>query len=145
MIAQYENLVGFQIANEPRFNSYAHQYYVPEWKEYLAEKYGSVAGLNEIYNTSYSSFDEVQMPTQSSRTTLYFDYVTFNESIMTQFHGHISGKIHELSLNVPVFTKAMTEKSSQVEPASMTYGMNYENSDLSGYFDYNGNDQLVIS
>lgn len=140
IVAEFDNVVGFQIANEPRFNAYAHAYYVPQWRQFLKDKYGTISKLNTVYGSSYAGFDSVAMPSSASKTTLYYDYVTFNESIMAQFHSHISARIKSVSKEIPVFTKAMIATSSQVEPAVMTYGINYENKQLSDSFDYNGND-----
>ena len=140
VVAEFDNVVGFQIANEPRFNAYAHAYYVPQWQQFLEDKYGTVDKLNKVYGSSYSGFEAITMPSSASKTALYYDYVTFNENIMAQFHSHISGIIKSVSEDIPVFTKAMIAAMSQVEPAVMTYGINYESKELSDSFDYNGND-----
>lgn len=140
------------LANEPAFVS-AHggggnpnYYYLPLFRQFLENKYGTISALNSAYSSSYSSFDAVNMPPwgnmrTAEKTKLGVDYIEFNDSIITELHTYLAEVVHKTAPNVKVNTKMMeylAENTSDPINDRNTNGNNYE--DVSKALDLNGHD-----
>lgn len=102
--SKYRSVYSVSIANEPQVNTRGVgseqwitnlniDYYKPKWVAYLTNKYSSITALNEIYDTSYTSFEQVAMPTARAATPLVYDYVQFNTSVMTDYISWLSDNL----------------------------------------------------
>ncbi|WP_181592693.1 S-layer homology domain-containing protein [Paenibacillus sp. YN15] len=134
LVKDYSSLQSVTLSNEPVYQSNRNPYYLPIWQSYLEELYGnSIAELNRIYGTAYTSFGEVQMPSAIAPSPVVYDWVTFNNKIFSDWHQWMADIIHEMAPDLPVQAKVMANLES-----SLNWGVDYERfSELS---DINGND-----
>ncbi|MDF2921352.1 MAG: hypothetical protein K0R57_266 [Paenibacillaceae bacterium] len=134
LVKDYSSLQSVTLTNEPVYQSNRNPYYLPIWQTYLKEMYGnSIAELNRIYGTAYTSFGEVQMPSAIAPSPVVYDWVIFNNRVFADWHQWMADIIHELAPGLPVQAKVMANLES-----SLNWGVDYEQfSELS---DMNGND-----
>lgn len=134
-----KNLKAVQVTNEPSFRTDQSEFYAPQWSQWLKNKYQDISALNNVYSTSYSSFDAVPMNTDYTlKNASYNDWREFNASIMTEYNMKISEYIHNNALNLWVMTKVMMYTACYEQTRFLNGGTNYE--DMSKAFDVNGND-----
>ena len=133
----HDNIVVFDLHNEPRFDSSDKAYYLPQYRQYLMDKYGNIDALNAKYGTEYTSFDDIQMPKASSRDVYYNDWRVFNESIYTSFYKMMHDTVKSVDPNIKIMAKCMLD-IYRYPANTLNRGINYE--DLSQYFDIAGDD-----
>lgn len=146
-IENYKSLHSICISNEPGFHAnVTSEYYLPKYRQMLEDKYGSIAELNAAYDTSYASFEQVNMPENTDRTSAerkqaaYFnDYRLFNESVMTEYHKMIADKIREINPNILLHTKQM-EYLQSIGISNNRIELGINNEKLSEFLDLNGCD-----
>ncbi len=136
-ISEYADITDIILANEPAFNSSKSAYYVPQWHEYLKNKYKTIAALNTNYSSAYEDFSQVNMPAEKSKTNLYYDWVDFNDNILAEFHGRLYSAIKNLNSEIPVSTKIMQHLGVRADNDT-NQGQNYEK--YAPYVDLNGCD-----
>ena len=131
----------FVLTNEPAYKPSAFgDYYVPEWAEFLKDKYGTVGKLNEIYGASYSSFGEVPLADRDiliERDQLSFDNQEFATKVHSEWHEWVAGIAHELAPDVLISTKL---KSIEFDRSMQQYGLRPE--DWADFQDLGGCDDV---
>lgn len=156
LVYEYKDIVtSFTMVNEPYFEAYDKSYYFDKWTAYLTDKYGNISSLNSIYNTSYSSFDDVRMPewipardensTEPYTTQLHMDYRLFVTNIMYEFFSYCIGEINKYTNGkIPCGVKTMQffrERTSRWYN-SYTRAISYDYEKVSKLFDFNGMDSF---
>lgn len=97
------------IANEVQMNSWSNTaYYLPRFKNWLKNKYGTVEAMNEATGSTYASFDEVKWPSGvNTEEPLSQEYDMYNDWELADFHRFCTNIIHEYYPDMPVWTKIM--------------------------------------
>lgn len=140
-VKDYKSLQSICLSNEPTFYSnLTPTYYLPKFRQYLQDKYTTIAALNEAYGgTSYASFDEVNMPTQRTNIPYYNDYRLFNETIMTEYHKTLADAVRAIDSSIPLHTKHMTAMNAIGNSSNrIESGINHEK--LAKFLEINGCD-----
>ncbi|MGQ9698070.1 MAG: beta-galactosidase, partial [Armatimonadota bacterium] len=79
------------------------------WQKWLTKRHRTIARLNELWGTSYASFDEVPVPQSVPHPDpLHYEYVLFNQEFFAGWHKHLADIVHRYAPDVPVHAKAMT-------------------------------------
>lgn len=111
IISKYSSVTNICLSNEPLYDTrYSPNFYNPKFRDYLAEKYGTIAKINSLYGTSYSDFSDTQMPTIKTPNhinmsePLAYDWVLFNRSIFADWHKWMADIIKEYT-DIPLNTK----------------------------------------
>ena len=123
------------ISNEPTCDTRNTQGLDEKYSEYLGGIYGSIAELNKVYSASYSSFDEVKMPTSDTMDAKYYDWVQFNNAYAAGWNKFLADTVKKYAPDVAVHAKIMTIFG---KADSLNYGINPE--DFAEFTDYSGND-----
>lgn len=156
LVYEYRDIVtSLTIVNEPYFEAYDKSYYYDKWTAYLKDKYTNISSLNSVYNTAYSSFDDVKMPewipgrdensTEPYTTQLHMDYRLFVTDIMYEFFSYCIGEINKYTNGeIPCGVKTMQffrERTSRWYN-SYTRAISYDYEKVSKLFDFNGMDSF---
>jgi len=108
VINEYDSVGSICILNEPQLYPYTSEAYIPRWHTYLKNKYGTVEKLNEVYEASYKSIEEVQMPNHIEYTARFYDYRNFNEDVMTEFQEFLAKEVKAACPDKLIHSKIMT-------------------------------------
>lgn len=156
LVYEYRDIVtSLTIVNEPYFEAYDKSYYYDKWTAYLKDKYTNISSLNSVYNTAYSSFDDVRMPewipgrdensTELYTTQLHMDYRLFVTNIMYEFFSYCIGEINKYTNGeIPCGVKTMQffrERTSRWYN-SYTRAISYDYEKVSKLFGFNGMDSF---
>ncbi len=110
LIKDHPALHSICLSNEPVSLAWQRDpYRLPLWQSWLERKYNTIAALNEVYRTEYTSFAEIPHPELSfneKRAPLY-DGVRFNQEAFAEFHAWMTGEIHTIAPNLPCHAKVM--------------------------------------
>ncbi len=141
----YKSVNDICLANEPRNETkYGgdSSYYRSAWTNFLTEKYGSTDELNNSWETSYSSISEADFPSGiNGFNAQSFDYVEFNDSVMTEWIRIISEAAKEAAPELPVHIKTMPYVSRADESDKRwLVGAGVDPEEIDEYVDINGND-----
>lgn len=115
LVKDYSSLHSITLSNEPVYHANLNPAHLPEWHQYLTELYDNIDELNETYHTLYTSFQEVNMPTTLGANPLSYDYMIFNNQLLTEWHQWMADIIHELAPELPVHVKIMTDLAAGLE------------------------------
>lgn len=143
---KYKSVNSICMTNETKYYSWKSSSVMPYWTEYVRNKYGDISDLNNVYHTSYKSFEEVILPTSSTPDesigglVVFNDWRDFNEDVLSGFHKWIAGIIKEEAPNVLVHAKMCANlfPSDAVYRSFMTDGTSPEK--YAEWSDLNGND-----
>ncbi|CAK4870515.1 unnamed protein product [Aphanomyces euteiches] len=137
LIKDYPSLQSVVLSNESVYQSAADPQNLPRWHAYLSQLYnGDIDELNQIYGTSYTSFEDVGMPAALERTPFYYDWVIFNNELFSGWHEWMADIIHEIAPDLPVNVKIMNGDLSG--DYSLTWGVDPEQ--FANLSQINGND-----
>lgn len=156
LVYEYRDIVtSLTIVNEPYFEAYDKSYYFDKWTAYLTDKYGNISSLNSIYNTSYSSFDDVKMPewipgrdensTEPHTTQLHMDYRLFVTDIMYEFFDYCVKEInHYTNGEIPCGVKTMEFFRERISRWKTCYSraISYDYEKIMELLDFNGMDSF---
>lgn len=139
-IKDFKSVADICLSNEPCYSAVANAYYQPLWVDYLRDVYQDDLGeLNRIYQSTYNSFDEVEMPKSPEQTPRNQDYRTFNDTLFAEFHEWMAGVVREIAPDIPLHVKLMSGGFSTMSDnrlRHLNYGYNLEDfmafSDVSG-------------
>lgn len=100
-------LNGVCLLNEPEYDTRLDKdYYGIYWHNYLKDKHKTIGNLNGIYGTSYTDFEQVEMPSGAQDGAVFYDWKMFNEQIFADYVSFLRSKVKEKS-NIPVYFKTM--------------------------------------
>ncbi len=97
------------LSNESEYVTNNGVYNQQLWRQHLAQLHGTVAAMNALYGTSYSSFNEAGVPDMTTVTpsALYFDYLAYKTERFTAFHQMLADEVHQYAPDMPVHVKLM--------------------------------------
>ncbi|BBI31920.1 S-layer homology domain-containing protein [Cohnella abietis] len=136
LIKDYKSLHSITLSNETVYQSYRDAFNLPKWQLYLQQKYPSIQQLNETYQTTYQSFNDVPMPANVTRTPLFYDWVQFNNNLFGEWHQWMADIIHDMAPGIPLHAKVMNGALSDV--TALTWGVDSEQ--FTEFSEINGND-----
>jgi hypothetical protein len=122
-------LQSFCLSNEPVYaNSGRDSYGRSSWITYLTTKHQTIAVLNTLYGTSYTSFSDVPvpatgMPIGTNACRAYYDWVVFNQEHFADWHRWMNDIVKTIAPNVPTHSKVMPYIFTQ---SKIHYGMDPE-------------------
>lgn len=137
---EYANVLCIELHNEPSINAASSEVYIPSWQQYLKQKYSTIDKLNEIYGSSYATFEDVLMPTETSDDVLQYDYRVFNESLTDVYFQKLYDVVKEIDPDMKVTNKFMIDlcssENNMIGTAGTRRGINfdhlYKSSDIAG-------------
>ena len=144
-----ENLKDFKclhtvdLANEVQINTYKYpDLYLPRFRKWLMNRYGSIETLNSAYNAHYSSFDEIGYPESfTGDEPVSVDFDEYSDWELADFHRFAANIVHEYRPDVGVYTKIMDY--NQDYGNAHVYSYHYNGTGLDAYanvFNVNGCD-----
>lgn len=156
IVYKYKDIVtSLTIVNEPYFEAYDKSYYYDKWTAYLKNKYNNISSLNSVYNTAYSSFDDVKMPewipgrdensTEPYTTQPHMDYRLFVTDIMYEFFSYCIGEINKYTNGeIPCGVKTMEFFRERISRWKTCYSraISYDYEKVMQLFDFNGMDSF---
>ena len=108
-IKNYPEITSICLSNEPCYDTAIFpNTYNPKFREYLKNKHGSISALNNAYNSSYTSFDEIEMPSNVEKTPLFYDWMDFNNRVFADFHSWMAQIVKEYMPDTSVHAKVMS-------------------------------------
>lgn len=108
-VKNYPEITSVCLSNEPCYDTAAFKdTYNPKFRQYLLLKHGSIDKLNEKYGSSYTSFEDIEIPDTVERTPLFYDWSDFNNKTFADFHKWMADIIKEYLPNTPVHSKIMS-------------------------------------
>lgn len=138
------------ISNEPSMNTGGIASLLPDFQNWLAEKYVTIGDLNHVYKTQYTAFNQINMPVSVAENRAFYDWTAYNDTKHAAWHKRIADKIREYMPNAKLHSKVTDylaqNGSTEFERNRMFYGLDMEQfsefSDLMGndahaYYNYN--------
>lgn len=109
-VKEYECVNYIDLANEVQMNSWSNSgYYLPRFRKWLENKYGTVSAMNRAIGTNYESFSEVNWPSGwNVEEPLVTEYDEYNDWELANYHKFCADIIHEYVPDMPVWTKIMS-------------------------------------
>jgi len=103
------------LSNEPTYgNSGRDKHSRPLWIAYLKDTHKTIDALNALYQTKYSTFEEVPVPridwpegADVHILRAYYDWIIFNQHHFAEWHGWMNGIIKKAAPNVLTHAKVM--------------------------------------
>ncbi|SDW28771.1 beta-galactosidase [Lutibacter oricola] len=117
--------LGYMLCNEPHFYTFkdskrkklpwasggVSNYTIKKFKVWLTNKHKSISELNKVWNTSFSSFEAVQIeiPIDISKkgTPIWFDWASFNMDRVTDWYSFLKSEITKHDAEAKVHLKIM--------------------------------------
>ncbi|MDO7136019.1 alpha-amylase family protein [Algibacter lectus] len=117
--------LGYMLCNEPHFYTYkdakreklpwasggVSQFTIDKFKVWLKHNHNSIESLNGLWETSFASFDEVQIeiPIDISLkgTPIWFDWSSFNMDRVTEWYTFLKSEITKYDAEAKVHLKIM--------------------------------------
>jgi len=119
------------LSNEPVYQAHLDNTQLEQWQTYLEQIHVSIARLNEVNSTEYTSFSNVPIPALNAKTPLAYDWIQFNNQLFSSWHVWMADIVREVTEDVPLHVKMMMTNE-------LPWGIDPEQfSELS---DINGND-----
>ncbi|MFQ6097583.1 MAG: beta-galactosidase, partial [Armatimonadota bacterium] len=98
------------LSNEPIYNRTADCPHTRRlWAEWLEQRHGDIARLNERYGAKYESFADVEVPAADPvrEEPRFYDWCVFNQERFAGWHKWMADIIHEIAPDIPVHAKIM--------------------------------------
>lgn len=109
--------LGYMLCNEPHFfatkdvwaTGPVSNYTIEKFKIWLSEKHQTIANLNSIWNTNFSSFNDVtiNIPIEGNLlgTAIWYDWNRFNMQRVTDWFTFLHDKVQEYDANAKTHIK----------------------------------------
>lgn len=82
-----EEALGFIcLSNEPASDTSQISALLPEYRNVLLEKYGSLSEISSAHKKSYTSLEDITMPEDITETRAFYDWMDFNDDKFAQWH-----------------------------------------------------------
>lgn len=125
VIADCPAVTGICLTNEPTFSTVRNRPYFNEsFRGYLENQYGTVAKLNAGYNTTYTSFSQIEIPNSYRLQPIFYDWMNYNEIFFADWHRWFMETVKEINPDMPVYSKMMAGMASNTS-AVMERGSDY--------------------
>lgn len=103
-----DGVMNFMTANEPQYSTRINKRHLPQFHEFLREKYNSnIEKLNSVYKSKYNTFADIPFPTEDSGTPLFYDWMEFNDELYNEWHNGMAKEIKENNPDIWVNAKVM--------------------------------------
>ncbi len=103
-----DGIMNIMTANEPQYSTRINKRHLPEFHEYLKEKYDSnIEKLNAVYKSKYNTFADIPFPTEDGGTPLFYDWMEFNDELYNDWHAGMAKVIKENNPDIWVNAKVM--------------------------------------
>jgi len=151
MAGQKYSELGYLLCNEPHFyttktgdkydwaSSTVTQYTIDKFRTWLSNKHASIADLNALWGSSFTSFNDVtiEIPIDNSEqgTAKWFDWVSFNQYRVTDWYTWMKNEIRKSDADAKVHIKIMPNLWSENKRG---HGINLEQ--LTELSEFCGND-----
>lgn len=135
LVAEYPSLFNICLTNEPVYVSLRSDYDLPQWREHLQTKYGTIAQMNDRLGVKYAGFEDVPMPAENERGAFAAEWVLFNNRFFADWHRWLAESIRDYT-DTPIDTKIMSYMS--YNPTSQWRGTDIEQ--YAEFTDFNGHD-----
>ncbi|WP_075601954.1 beta-galactosidase [Saccharicrinis aurantiacus] len=115
--------LGYMLCNEPHFyttrtdkkldwaSGPVSEYTFAKFRKYLSEKHASIEDLNALWESNFTSFDDVTIDIpiniKKQGTPMWFDWVSFNQERVTDWYAWMKGRIQQHDPNAKVHLKIM--------------------------------------
>ncbi len=102
-----------------------------KWTAYLAERYGNVGRMNELWGTNYAGFDAVEMPAWPDlpKTPLGLEFVRCNRRAFSDFHQRLVDAVRAVAPKVPLHSKLLIDTSLGSPDTKSIYGFPFWSND----------------
>ncbi|MFY0601271.1 MAG: beta-galactosidase [Cyclobacteriaceae bacterium] len=113
------SMLGYMLCNEPHFYTTedvwatgpVSEYTIEKFKIWLTQKHRSIESLNTLWESDFSSFNDVEIEIPISQslqgTPKWFDWVSFNMDRVTDWYRFLQSTIHESDPDGKVHLKIM--------------------------------------
>lgn len=131
------------LTNEPINVEEPCEFALREWHTWLQKRHGDIATLNQRWRSEYKDFSDIPLPNPlkpPSPSTLWYDFVRFNQEGFAGWHKMIADAIKAIAPDLPVHAKAMTW--TMVNDTDVRYGVDAEL--FASFSDINGNDSVNL-
>jgi len=110
LIKDHPALHSICLSNEPVYDHHqSDPARAPLWRRFLADTHTNIEALNALYDTRYTSFDEVPETPLSfrSKAAALYDVVRFNQIRFSGWHRWMVEVIHEMAPRLECHAKVM--------------------------------------
>ena len=133
------------LSNEPSYKTTTFpDFYNPKYREYLHSIHGSISSLNSAYGTSYTSFEDVSMPTDldAASGAVFYDWMNFNDKVFADWHKWMAEEVKRQFPNIPVSSKVLgiTLRTEEDEDSRSILSMGTDYELFNEFSDYAGVD-----
>lgn len=127
--------LGYMLFNEPSYftevgtwnTGIVSQYTLDNYETWLSEKHGDISTLNNLWGSTYVSFDDVNetipMPRALQGTPRWMDWMTFNNHRVTDFFAFMNNEIRKYDPDANSHAKLMPWLFSD---AARDHGVDFE-------------------
>ena len=138
LVRGYSSVHSVMVFNEPALmTNMEGDYYLPAFREYLKEQHGTVERLNQRYGTEYTDFEQVSIPKIMESTPQFYDYIQFNDAMLTQHAEWLVESMRKVNPDVWYHIKVMQYANSSAH-GWLQNGTDFYS--ISRYCDLNGTD-----
>ena len=157
LIKDYKSLNSICLLNEPAYCC-DQDVFLPDYREFLKNRYGTIEALNKCYSSNYNSFDEITFKevkmksadswvnfgldlSEQEKRPQFYDFIQFNDETVMEFFNYLADTVHELAPDIPVHFKTLGDYfglDSNYNREGMRRGVDFEL--LKDNIQYNGCD-----
>ena len=124
-------IMSWDLANEPFFGiAMWSPHTLSRYRDWLADRHGTIGALNERWHTAYSRFDHIPLPGDSGRAGCsageWHDRVTFHNSRVASFFEFVSQEIRRFLPGAVIHLKAQDNSSLGPRPEAVVEGIDRE-------------------
>ncbi len=105
-VANHPALHSYTLSNEPQYTGYS-SYSCARFQDWLKQKHGTIALLNELWGTELTDWNQIQIPVDENNRAQHYDWETFNQERFFAFHQWMSKIIREYDQTTPIHAKVM--------------------------------------
>jgi len=140
LVADKDAIGNICMTNEPNFDTRLYpDFYNPKFREYLLGLYGSFENIKSKYGKSYSSINDVVMPSSVGKSALFYDWICFNEDMLTEWHSWMASIIREYT-DKPLHSKVLSNIGTSESSARKELVRGADIEKFAAFTDYAGND-----
>lgn len=99
------------VSNEPRNAEEPCEYSNAQFRAWLKDRHGDTATLNNLWGTSYTSFEDITVPNPFDEASAqkpmcrWAEFVRWNQEFFAQWHKMLVDAVHEVAPNLPTHAK----------------------------------------
>jgi hypothetical protein len=130
-LSHLPEIITWDLANEPFFTpDLWSQHTLEKYHSWLADKYGTIGDLNQVWKTDFSQFEAIPQPRDQEGTTCspgeWFDRITFNNSRVASFFEYLKGLVLRYVPHAVIHLKGQDNSSLGPRSQAVSEGINRE-------------------